>query len=279
MRLKFFPILLATLMIVLLSSCASSNGGNNFIDPATLPATDQDGDSPLILSGNNRVKVVVWDGRTIVKTVTVFATGETVEQIVDPSRSQEVKDPKITAVAYRGGDFYYVPLTGQYHLAYKDEYLIGPEDELEILVWKNEDLSRKVQVRPDGKITLPLVNDVYAAGFSRQMLQDKLIELFRTFLGEPEITVSIIAANSYKVFVQGRVQQPGAFSILHNTTMVQAIAMAGGFAEWADTAKIMIVRRTPDGETRKIVNYKKIVRENSPEPDVALQPGDTIIVP
>ena len=269
----------AILAILLAASCAGSGTTALPADPMTLPELDAGNGSEYVLGADGRIKVFIWDGDTPIKRITIYPTGEVLEETVDPSWPRNLEQPQITVVSFQDRDFYRVPLRGLSPLAYSRDYVIGPTDELEISVWRNEEISGRVLVRPDGRITLPLVNDVVAAGLTRAQLQAKLVEMYQEFIAEPEITVNITESNSYQVYVQGRVRQPGAFPIRQTTTLVQAIAMAGDFDEWADTSRILIVRRTPAGERRFIVNYRRIIRQSDPEPDLVLQPGDTIIVP
>jgi polysaccharide export outer membrane protein len=160
------------------------------------------------------------------------------------------------------------------------EYIIGPEDVLEINVWKNPDLSRTVTVRPDGVITLPLIGEGKVAGLTPRELREKI----RKRLGEyykdiPEVTVTVNQVNSYNIYVLGEVRNPGKYQIKSFTTVLQAIALAGGFSESADKDNLVILRKGQDGNDQRIkISYKDFLRERSTKPDIVLQPGDTLII-
>ena len=267
---------LAVLVATMAASCAGKTGSVLPMEPTMAsPATT----GAYALSSGGAVKVQVWDGKTLIKEVTVASTGDVMQSVVDPARPAPFADPRLTVWAVNGRDHYQAPLQATSPLAYDADYVIGPDDDLNVEVWKNQELSRKVHVRPDGKVTLPLVNDVQAAGLTRTQFQAKLVEAFKAYVGVPEVTVTIEAANSYRVFVQGRVHTPGAYPIKQSTTLVQVIAMAGGFDEWAERRNILVIRLSTAGESRSTVNYERIVRAHDPDPDFVLRPGDTIVVP
>jgi len=158
----------------------------------------------------------------------------------------------------------------------KDQFVIGPEDVLHVEVWKDQDLSRDVTVRPDGMITLPLVGDVHAEGLNVKQLTEVLTKKFAKYIETPNVSVSLTAINSFKVFIVGKVNAPGAFTIRSNTTVLQAISMAGGFAEWATPDKIVLVRQENGQEKHYRVNYDKIVSGSAP--DIYLHKNDRLIV-
>jgi polysaccharide export outer membrane protein len=158
-----------------------------------------------------------------------------------------------------------------------NEFVIGPGDVLDINAWKKPDLSRQVPVRPDGRISLPLLGDVNAAGRTANQLRDELNAGFGRFVNSPEVTVTVAQVHSYQVFVQGQVGHPGAYPMTGRTTLVQAIGLAGGFTQFAATRSIAIMRQTTAGSQRLEVNYDRIVAGKTP--DVPLRPGDTIVVP
>jgi polysaccharide export outer membrane protein len=157
--------------------------------------------------------------------------------------------------------------------------VIGPEDVLSITVWKEEALSRTVPVRIDGKISLPLIDDVQAAGFTARQLKDLLTNKLKEFVENPNVSVTIVEANSFKVFISGQVKAPGVYRLRSETSLLQFIPMVGGFTEWANQKKILIIRREGGQEKRLTVNYKKIVTGKNPELNIILKSGDTIIVP
>ena len=158
-------------------------------------------------------------------------------------------------------------------------YVIGPEDELIISVWKEPDISRSVPVRPDGKISLALLNDVQATGRTPMQLSQDITEKLKNFISEPQVTVIVARINSQRIFVVGEVPRTGSFTLLPNMTAVDAISSAGGFTPFAKRTKIYIIRKE-DGKSITIpFNYKEVVRDRKAEKDVVLKPGDRIVVP
>jgi polysaccharide biosynthesis/export protein len=157
-----------------------------------------------------------------------------------------------------------------------DKYIIGPEDVLYIQVWKEEALSQTVMVRTDGKISLPLIDDVQAAGLTPLKLKEVLAEKFKAYVDNPLVTVIVREAKSFKVFISGQVAKPGVFSLVGEATFLQMIAMAGGFTEWANQRKVLLIRRENGREVRMTINYKKIV--DGEAENILVKPGDTIIV-
>jgi len=166
------------------------------------------------------------------------------------------------------------------------EYVIGPEDVIQVSVWKNDTLSRTVPVRPDGKISLPLLNDVQAAGLTAMQLRDKLAQELAQYITTPEVSVIVSDVRSFRVSVLGEVQKPGVLHLGSTTTILEAIAMAGGLTERASPHRIVIVRRDAAGNTEKIpFNYNRSVggapgaAESADTANVVLRPGDVIVVP
>jgi len=160
------------------------------------------------------------------------------------------------------------------------DYVIGNGDVLEILVWKNETLSRTVTVRPDGKISLPLINDVQAAGLTPMELKDQISQLLKKFKDIPEVSVIVTETKSRVVYLTGQVVRPGAFPLGPNATVIQVIAQAGGFTPFADRNNIVVIRHGNGTEDQRIVvSYRAILAGQSEKGDIPLQAGDTIIVP
>jgi polysaccharide biosynthesis/export protein len=160
-----------------------------------------------------------------------------------------------------------------------DSYIIGPEDVLYIYVWKEENLSRSVPVRMDGMISIPLVDDIKAAGMTPLQLKELLLAKLREYVETPDVTVIVTEANSYRVYVQGEVKKPGVYKLRSETTVVQLIIMAEGFTDWANQKKITIMRKEGGKDSRIVVNYKKIVEGDEGAKDVILKSGDIIIIP
>jgi len=162
-------------------------------------------------------------------------------------------------------------------VADSSQYVIGPEDSLYIHVWKEETLSRTVPVRIDGKISLPLIDEIQAAGLTPLQLKENLIKRFKEFVDIPNVSVIVMEANSFKVFVSGYVKLPGVVRLKSETSILQVIAMVGGFTEWANQRKVLIIRKEDGKEKRITANCKRIV--DGKDPNVILKPGDTVIVP
>ena len=161
-----------------------------------------------------------------------------------------------------------------------DSYIIGSEDVLYIHVWGEEKtLSKQVMVRMDGKISMPLVDDIEATGFTPLQLKGKLTEKLKQFVDSPNITVIVMEANSFKVYVSGQVKTPGVLRLRTETSIAQAISMVGGFTDWANQSKIIIIRKENGKEKRFTINYKKIVQGKDLNSNINLKRGDTIIVP
>ena len=164
-------------------------------------------------------------------------------------------------------------------MAASESYVIGPEDVLSIHVWKEEALSRTVPVRMDGKISLPLIDDIQAAGYTARQLKEVLTKRLKEFIDNPNVSVTVAEANSYKIYVSGQVRTPGVYRLRNETTILQIIPMAGGFTDWANQKKILIIRKEDGKEKRITVNYKKILKGDDPNLNITLKSGDTVIVP
>lgn len=158
-------------------------------------------------------------------------------------------------------------------------YVIGPEDVLYVQVWKEETLTRTVPVRSDGMISLPLINEVQASGLTPLQLRESLTEKFKTFIDNPSVTVVVMEANSFKVFVTGQVRNPGVYRLRTETTLLQIISLAGDFTNEANPKKIVIIRREHGKDKRLEVNYNEIIDGVNPGSNYVLKPGDTIVVP
>jgi polysaccharide export outer membrane protein len=158
------------------------------------------------------------------------------------------------------------------------EYVIGPEDVLHIAVWKEVDLTATLPVRPDGKISLPLLNDVQAAGLTPMQLADSLTEKLKKYVASPRVTVVVSQINSKRIYLAGEVSHSGAVPMLPNMTVLQALSSAG-LTQFANTKKIYVLR-TENGKQQKMpVNYRKLLKGEEMNQNYVLQPGDTIVVP
>jgi len=161
-----------------------------------------------------------------------------------------------------------------------DQYVIGPDDVLAINVWREPEISRTLPVRPDGSISLPLVGEIKASGQTPRELQAKITEELRAYLSNPQVTVIVQDVRSQRFNIVGEVVRPGSYTLARPMTVLDAIATAGGFAQWAKTSKIYVLRRNKDG-SRLIVpfNYKDVIKGKKFYQDLELEPGDTIVVP
>jgi len=154
-------------------------------------------------------------------------------------------------------------------------YIVGAEDVLSISVWHEPELTKQVVVRPDGKITLPLVNELPAAGLTVEQLSEAIAQALLKYMNAPEVNVSVQQVNSKKYYIQGEVLKPGSYALVVPTTIMEGLANAGGFKDFANTKRIAILR----GAERLKFNYKEVRSGKRLEQNILLQPGDQIIVP
>jgi polysaccharide export outer membrane protein len=158
-------------------------------------------------------------------------------------------------------------------------YIIGSQDVIDISVWKEPDLSRSVPVRPDGKISLPLLNDVQAAGLTPTQLGSQITTNLAKYVTNPQVTVIISQINSQRIYILGEVGRAGGFSLLPEMNVLQALSNAGGLTAFANSKKIYILRQD-NGKQQKIsFNYKDVISGKDPSQNIVLKPGDTIVVP
>ena len=158
-------------------------------------------------------------------------------------------------------------------------FTIGAEDVLGVIVWREQDVSGDVTVRPDGMITLPLIRDVKATGLTPTELADRIQEALREFITDASVTVVVRQMNSRKVFITGEVAKPGAYPLASSMTVMQLIAVAGGLTEFAE-GKSISVMRVEGGQTRTFsFDYKNVANGKKPGQNIVLKPGDTIVVP
>ena len=159
------------------------------------------------------------------------------------------------------------------------DYRIGPQDVLKIDVWKEEQLTRTVPVRPDGKITLPLLNDVQAAGLTPMELAGVIREGLKKYINEPQVTVTVTEINSRRIYVTGEVVRAGAYAMLPHMTVLQALSTCGGFTQFAREKNIYVLRTKAGKQEKLPFNYKEAIRGKKPEQNIELEPGDVIVVP
>jgi polysaccharide export outer membrane protein len=159
-------------------------------------------------------------------------------------------------------------------------YVIGSSDVLAITVWKEPEISKSIPVRPDGKISLPLVGELQAAGRTPLQLEQEIADKLKTYITNPDVNVIVQQINSEKFNVLGRVAHPGSFPLTSSTTVLDALATAGGFMDFAKQKGVYVLRSAPGGgQTRLAFNYKDVIKGKHAEQNVRLQPGDTVVVP
>jgi polysaccharide biosynthesis/export protein len=158
-------------------------------------------------------------------------------------------------------------------------YVIGAEDQLSIVFWREKDLSADVMVRPDGKISIPLLNDVDAAGLTPEELRQRLMTQAQRLVEDANVTVIVRQINSRRVYITGQVARPGPYPLAGPTTVLQLIAIAGGVLEYADAEKILIMRNEKGTPSNFSFNYKEVIRQKNLKQNIELRPGDTVVVP
>lgn len=181
---------------------------------------------------------------------------------VKPSRNDQTAAPKVPKAATDDPN-----------------YIIGPQDVLDINVWKEQELTRTVPVRPDGKISLPLLNDVQAAGLTPTKLSQEITTGLKKFVTDPQVTVIVSAINSQRVYILGEVTRAGAYPLLPGMTVLQALSSSGGFTQFANTKKIYVLRADSGKSEKYPFNYKDVIAGRRPEENIVLKAGDTVVVP
>jgi len=159
------------------------------------------------------------------------------------------------------------------------EYTIGADDVLSVVFWRDKELTAEVTVRPDGKISLPLLNDVQASGLTPALLRDRIVEESKKYVEDPNVTVVVKEIKSRKVFITGEVRKPGPYLMTSSTTVLQMISIAGGLADYAKPEKISVVRIENGKPVSFKFNYKEVIQGKKLIQNIELKPGDTIIVP
>jgi polysaccharide export outer membrane protein len=196
--------------------------------------------------------------------------------VVLPAQAQQAASDKQPAAQSGAAD---TNAAAQNAATQDPNYIIGAQDVLDVSVWKEPEVSRTVPVRPDGKISLPLLNDVQAAGMTPSQLAAQITVSLKKFVTTPQVTVIVTTINSQRIYIIGEVTRPGAFPMLPGMNVLQGLSSAGGFTQFAKTKSIYVLRME-DGKQRKYpVNYKEVVSGKHPEQDISLKAGDTIVVP
>lgn len=190
------------------------------------------------------------------------ATGVDAQDLVRPSESPGAGASSAPAAA-----------------ALPPDYVIGADDVLSIVFWREKDMSAEVTVRPDGKVALPLINDLRAAGLSPEAFRDRVIEAARRFVEDPNPTVMVKEINSRRVFITGQVEKPGPYQVNHSVTVLQLIAMAGGLKEFARGKNISVIRTEGGESVVHHFNYQEALDRKNLRQNIELKPGDTVLVP
>ena len=159
------------------------------------------------------------------------------------------------------------------------EYTIGSDDVLSIVFWRDKELTADVTVRPDGKISLPLLNDVQATGFTPAQLKDRIVEESKKYVEDPNVTVVVKQINSRRVFITGEVKKPGPYALTAPTTVLQMLSIAGGLGDFAKSEEIMVVRPENGKQISYKFNYKEVIKGKKLAQNIELKPGDTIVIP
>jgi len=204
--------------------------------------------------------------------VAVLLVGCTSAQTIASTSAETRADAKAASLSE--------PLNAPVAKAHDDSFVIGNGDVLAINVWKQPDISRSLPVRSDGRISLPLIGEVQASGHTPLKLEEDITQKLQPFLREPEVAVIVEQINSQKFNILGRVARPGSYPLTNTTTVLDAIAVAGGCREFAKQKAIYILRISPDGkESRIAFNYQDVIKGKNVAQNIKLQPHDTIVVP
>jgi len=164
-------------------------------------------------------------------------------------------------------------------VAIDPNYVIGPQDMLDISVWKEPDLTRTVPVRPDGKISLPLLDDVQAGGLTPAQLKGEITQRLKKYFTDPRVTVIVTTIGSQRIYVLGEVTRAGAYPLVPGMTLLQALSSSGGFTQFANTKNIYLLRVEDGKQVKHPFNYKDVVNGKNPAQNIVLKAGDTIVVP
>jgi polysaccharide biosynthesis/export protein len=190
------------------------------------------------------------------------------QQLTDPAKSGGSKDVKSTAAAKTA------PVS-----AAVESYTVGSGDVLHVDVWQEQEVSQIAVVRPDGNISLPLINEVKVSGLTPLQIQDLISQKLKSFVNDPKVTVTVAEIHSKRAFITGEVTRPGEYSLNTQITVLQLIAQAGGFTAFAKTERVVVLRMANGTEQRLKFRYKEVVHGKNVEQNITLQPGDTVVVP
>lgn len=171
------------------------------------------------------------------------------------------------------------PAPAQTPIVVPADYVIGPDDILSVMFWRDKEMTTDVVVRPDGKITLPLLNDVTAGGLTPEQLRERVQTEAARYISDPTVNIAVKQINSRKIFITGMVAKPGAYPLSGPTTVLQFLSMAGGVSEFADDKKIVIMRMENGKQQALKFNYRDVRKGKHLQQNILLKPGDTVVVP
>jgi polysaccharide biosynthesis/export protein len=212
--------------------------------------------------------------------VTIFAGGLYISQAWAQEAGKTPEPARLQATVASTASDPTAPVHAVSKKAGDDSFVIGPDDVLSVNVWKEPDISRSVPVRSDGKITLPLVGELQAGGQTPSQLQKEIATKLQSYISEPEVTVMVQEIRSQRFNVLGQVAKPGSYLLSNSAKVLDAIAVAGGFRDFAKKKSIYILRPTADGgQARLAFNYADVVKGKNPEQNIELRAHDTVVVP
>lgn len=220
-------------------------------------------------------KNVAWHGWLAAVSVCTLCLGQIWAQ--DTGTKSEAQSSTVAAAASEPTD---PAIRVSKKIEQDDSFVIGPDDVLAVSVWKEPDISRSIPVRSDGKITLPLVGELQAGGQTPSQLQKLIATRLQNYISQPEVTVMVQEVRSQRFNILGQVAKPGSYLISSSARVLDAIALAGGFRDFAKKKSIYILRQDARGETSRLpFNYSHVVKGKNPEQNVELKPHDTVVVP
>jgi polysaccharide export outer membrane protein len=196
-----------------------------------------------------------------------------------PGFAQAPAAGKSTAAAPSGANAPAASTTPPAPVAIPTEYIIGADDVMSVVFWRDKELSADVTVRPDGKISLPLLNDIQAAGLTPAQLKDRIVDEAKKYVEDPTVTVEVKAINSRKVFITGEIRKAGPYPLTGTMTVLQLISIAGGLGDYAKGDQITIVRIENGKQAAFKFNYKEVLKQQKLAQNIELKPGDTVVVP
>jgi polysaccharide export outer membrane protein len=208
----------------------------------------------------------------LVTAVVLALSGPVLPQAQNPQESSQATQTASSRPAAARPEGINPPKVGK-------DYVIGADDVLDVSVWKEQELTRTLQVRPDGKISMPLLGDVQASGLTPTQLAQTVSERLKKYLTAPQVTVILTQINSQRVYVTGEVTRPGAYPVLPGMTILQAITSAGGLTQFANGKKIFLMRDENHIQTKHPFSYKEVLDGRKAEENLPVKAGDTIVVP